>query len=121
MDISKVFKSFPHAFRGINLVLQERNMRVHVIAVIAVTFAGIVFKITTIEWLVILLCFALVMSLETVNTALEDVCNKLRDDLGLDYKATRNARDIAAGAVLIAAIFAVIVAILIFLPKIVNL
>lgn len=121
MDITKVFRSFPHAFRGISLVLQERNMRVHVIAVFVVSLAGIFLKISTTEWLVILLCYALIMSLEAVNTALEDVCNKLRDDLGLDYKATRNARDIAAGAVLINTISAVIIAIIIFLPKIFGL
>ncbi len=117
MDISKVFKSFPHAYRGINLALKERNMRVHVIAVLVVGLAGIYFKIERVEWFAVILCFALVMSLETVNTALEDVCNKMRDDLGLDYEATRNARDIVAGAVLISAIFAVIIATMIFLPK----
>jgi len=121
MDITKVFKSFPHAFRGINLVIGERNMRVHILAVFVVSLTGIFLKISTGEWLIILLCYALVMSLEAVNTALEDICDKLRDDLGLDYKATRNARDIAAGAVLIGVIFAVIIAVIIFLPKIFTL
>jgi len=120
MDIQKVIKSFPHAFRGISLVIKERNMRVHILAVFVVSFVGVLLQATQTEWLVILLCYALVMSLETVNTALEDICNKLRDDLELDYKATRNARDISAGAVLIGTIFAVIISIIIFLPKVVN-
>lgn len=118
MNILKVFRSFPHAFRGIELVLRERNMQVHVIAVMVVTLAGILLEIEVFEWLIIMLCFGLVMSLEAVNTAMEDVCNKLRDDLGLSYIATKNARDISAGAVLISAIISVIVAGIIFVPKI---
>ncbi len=121
MDIKKVFKSFPHAIRGLSLVSKERNMRVHIIAVVVVTIAGLFFNISLMEWITVFLCFSLVMSLETVNTVLEDICNKLRDDLGLSYDSTKNARDLAAGAVLISAIFSVNVAILIFLPKILDL
>ncbi len=121
MNIQKVLKSFPHAFRGVELVLRERNMQVHVIAVVVVTLAGIILEIEIFEWLIILLCFGLVMSLEAVNTALEDVCNKLRDDLKLSYDSTKNARDISAGAVLISAGMSVVIAGIIFLPKIVLL
>jgi len=121
MDIKKVFKSFPHAIRGLSLVSKERNMRVHIIAVVVVTVAGLLFNISLMEWIAVFICFSLVMSLETVNTVLEDICNKLRDDLGLSYDSTKNARDLAAGAVLISAIFSVNVAIIIFLPKILDL
>ena len=121
MDIKKVFNSFPHAIRGLSLVSKERNMRVHIIAVVVVTIAGILLSISLIEWIAIFICFSLVMSLETVNTVLEDICNKLRDDLGLSYDSTKNARDLAAGAVLISAIFSVNVAIIIFLPRILDL
>lgn len=121
MDIKKVFNSFPHAIRGLSLVSKERNMRVHIIAVVVVTIAGLLFSISLIEWIAIFICFGLVMSLETVNTVLEDICNKLRDDLGLSYDSTKNARDLAAGAVLISAIFSVNVAIIIFLPRILDL
>lgn len=118
MDIKKVFKSFPHALRGLSIVSRERNMRVHIIAVFVVTIAGLVFNLSLMEWVAIFICFSLVMALETVNTVFEDICNKLRDDLGLSYDSTKNARDMAAGAVLIVAIFSVNIAILIFLPKI---
>lgn len=121
MNILKVFKSFPHAFRGIELVVRERNMQVHVIAVLVVTIAGVLLNISNYEWLIVLLCFGLVMCLEAVNTAIEDVCNKLRDDLGLSYGSTKNARDISAGAVLISAIMSVLVAGVVFLPKITSL
>lgn len=120
MDIKKVFKSFPHAIRGISLVSKERNMRVHMIAVVVVTIAGLIFSISLVEWIAVFICFGLVMSLETINTVVEDICNKLRDDLGLSYESTRDARDIAAGAVLISAMFSVYVAIIIFLPKIID-
>jgi diacylglycerol kinase len=121
MNILKVFKSFPHAFRGIELVVRERNMQVHIIAVLVVTIAGVLLNISNYEWLIVLLCFGLVMCLEAVNTAIEDVCNKLRDDLGLSYGSTKNARDISAGAVLISAIMSVLVAGVVFLPKITSL
>jgi diacylglycerol kinase len=91
------------------------------IAVVVVTIAGLLFGISLSEWIAIFICFSLVLSLETINTVVEDICNKLRDDLGLSYDSTRNARDIAAGAVLISAMFSVYIAIIIFLPKILEL
>lgn len=118
MDIHKVLKSFPHAFRGFHLASQERNMRFHLIAMVIVVLAGFVFYIEILEWLILLICIALVISLEAVNTALEDVCNKLRDDLGLSYDSTKNARDISAGAVLVSAIISSIIGLIIFVPKI---
>lgn len=93
-------------------------MQVHIIAVLCVICGGVFFSVEIYEWLIIMLCFGLVMSLEAVNTAMEDICNKLRDDFGLSYSATKNARDIAAGAVLISAIMSATIAGVIFLPKI---
>lgn len=96
-------------------------MQVHVLAVIVVTVSGISLGISVLEWLIVMVCFSLVLSLETVNTAFERVCNHLRDDLGLSYQATKDARDIAAGAVLVAAIISVLVGIVIFVPRLLDL
>lgn len=117
----KVAKSFKHAFRGIALSLEERNMQVHVIAVVVVTVAGVFLKINPTEWALILICIGAVLATEILNTSIEAICDNLRDDLKLSYGATRDARDLASGAVLISAIVSVFVAIFIFLPKIFEL
>lgn len=117
----KVIKSFPHAVRGIMLVFNERNMQVHLLAVAMVIVFGFWLSISNLEWLIIFLCFALVTSLETLNSAIENVCNKLRDDLSLSYDATKNARDLSAGAVLIASFFSALIGLVIFVPKILYL
>lgn len=114
--IKKFFRGFIYAFRGIFLVIGERNMRFHLLASWVVLIAGIYFRITRDEWIAILICFALVMTAETVNTAIEETCNVSRDILGAPYTATGKARDLAAGAVLISALLSAIVGILIFWP-----
>jgi diacylglycerol kinase len=108
----KFLKGFVFAFKGIlSALLSERNMKVHLLAVIVVSVAGCCFQISTTEWLAVLLCFALVISLEMVNTAIEILADRISP--GKD-EAIGKAKDIAAGAVLIAAIFSVVIAIMVF-------
>lgn len=118
--IIQVIYSFKHAFRGISLSFGERNMKIHIITVALVTIAGVVFNISLSEWIAVLICFAVVLSLEMVNTAIEGICDKLRDDLKLSYNSTRDIRDLASGAVLIAVIPSILIGIVIFLPKILD-
>ena len=75
-------------------------------------------QLTLNEWLILLVFFALIPSLELVNSAVEDTCNCLRDNLQLDYQATKLPRDLAAGAVLWASVFTALAGAIIFLPKI---
>ena len=107
-----MLKSFADAFRGIYLLIKsERNFQIHVVALICVTAAGLYFEINRFEWIVIVLTSALVMGLEGLNSALEKLC----DEVTLERKESiRTIKDIAAGAVLIGAIAAVVVAVLIF-------
>lgn len=114
-----LLKSFKCAFEGMMLGMKGRNAIIHMLFFIMVLFLGSVFSIFAYEWLIILVVSALVMSLELMNTAVEEVCNKLRDDLGLSYEATKNARDIAAGSVLVSAIIAASCGLIIFLPKLI--
>jgi len=86
-------------------------MKVHLLAVIVVSAAGFYFQITTTEWLAVLLCFVLVISLEMVNTAIEILANKINPEKD---EAIGRAKDVAAGAVLVAAIFAVVIAGIVF-------
>ena len=107
-----VFKSFLHAFRGIFILIKtDRNFKVHLFALIIVISVGFYLKISNYDWIIIVLTSALVLSLEAINSSLEKVC----DEMTLERKESiRNIKDIAAGAVVISAISAVVVAVLIF-------
>lgn len=119
--IYKVLRSFLYAFRGIWHAIDERNMKVHVLAAGVVVGAGFFLNLSRIEWCIVLLLIAAVWSAEMVNTAVEELANIVRDELKLTYVATQRARDVAAGAVLIFALVALVISGMIFLPKILEL
>lgn len=81
-------KSFGYAFEGIRTgIRKERNMKIHCLAVIAVTVAGTFLHIKPVEWCICLLLFGLILSLELVNTALEavvDLVTKEKKTIGED-------------------------------------
>ncbi len=111
----KLYKSFGYAFEGIiNTILHERNMQIHCCVTILVIIFGFILHISLAEWMICLLLFALVLSLELVNTALEAVV-----DLATTERKplAKKAKDAAAGAVLISAIIAAILGGIIFFPK----
>lgn len=108
------FKGFLFAFNGLCfLVKKERNFKVHLVLFSLVIIAGFFFKITSIEWIAILLTSALVLSLEAVNTAIEQLSNLYSKE---ENPTIKTIKDVAAGAVLLAALFAAVIGILIFLP-----
>lgn len=117
----KFLKGFLYAFSGVGLAFKERNMRVHGVAFVTVVVAGLYFQIEPWEWVAIFLISGAVMSAEIVNTSLEYVCNTLRDTLHVSYAGTKEARDLAAGAVVVLAVMAVGVAGVIFGPRLVAL
>ncbi len=119
LKLKKFIMSFVNAGKGIISGFMERNMRVHGLATGLVFILGSWLKLNKEEWLIILLLIASIWSAELANTAIEELANIVRDELKLSYEATRRARDTAAGAVLILAIVAVIIALLIFAPKII--
>lgn len=100
------------------MLLHERNFKVHVLAIIVVISAGFYFHITSNEWLIVLLISALVLALETINSAIEKLCDLYTKETHPQLKLIK---DIAAGAVLIAAIFAVVIALIIFKKYILTL
>ncbi|WP_377326912.1 diacylglycerol kinase family protein [Piscibacillus salipiscarius] len=104
--------------RGIYKAIElEFNMKIHIVSMLVVIFTGIWLKIEPIEWLFIILAIAVVLIAETLNTAIEnitDVLFKERDE------QARNIKDISSGAVLLASIFAAIVGVIIFVPKVIT-
>ena len=112
----KLLASFSNAFSGIQLLFRSQvNAQIELGITLMVIIAGFVFGISTMEWLVILLCIALVLSLEGINTAIELFADKLHP--GFDSEIGK-VKDVAAGAVLIASILASIIGIVIFAPRI---
>lgn len=96
------------------MVISENNARIHLLASIVVISAGIYVELSAYEWLWIALAIALVWILEAINTAIEALVDLASPDF---HPLAGKAKDIAAAAVLIASIFAVIVGIIIFFPK----
>lgn len=106
--------SFKHAFIGIWVALKEEpNLKFHLLAVLAVSLLGIYLNISNIEWLILILTMGLVISLELTNTAIEELVDSFTED---EHPGAKKAKDVAAGAVLLASITAVIIGVLIFLP-----
>ncbi|MBM7708759.1 diacylglycerol kinase family protein [Enterococcus lemanii] len=113
-------QSIEFALTGIRTVFQdERNMRSHLILGIITILFGFIFQLNKWEWLWILLCVFLVIIMEIVNTAFENVVDMVTDFHF--HSIGKKIKDMAAGAVLITALFAVIVGCIIFLPKIYQL
>ena len=117
-SVIKFFKGFYFAAIGIITGFKERNMRFHGIATILVLFASFYYKLSVSEFTIILVLIALVLSAELFNSSIEELADLLRDSNKLNYRATRAARDMAAGAVLVIAIVAAIIGGIIFIPKI---
>ena len=110
---------FGYAFEGIwTGIRNERNMKIHCLAIIVVTLTGTLFQITAMEWCICLLLFALVAALELVNTAIEAVVDLVTEE---KKPLAKIAKDTAAGAVLFAAIISVIIGCIIFLPYVLEL
>ena len=116
--IKKFLHSFVYALNGISYALStQRNMKVHAVALTLLSIFGCYFHLSRNEWLLSLLAAALVIAAELFNTAVENICDLLKDKLKLDFTDTTHARDLSAGAVLIAALSAFIIGLSIFIPK----
>lgn len=111
-----IMKSFKYAFEGIFTSLKaEKNMKIHFIIMLLVIILGIMLKISRVEWMICIILFGFVISLELVNTAIENTVDLITQE---KHPKAKIAKDVAAGAVLIAAITAAIIGLIIFVPKI---
>ena len=113
----KFLQSLKHALAGFRTVLRERNMRIHLAVAILVVVASFVLRINSTEWICISLSIGLVIALECVNTAIERVCDRVTME---DDPLIRQAKDVAASAVLVMAITSVITGLIVLLPKILE-
>jgi len=109
-----------HALEGIGFAFtNERSLRIQFAIFLIVIVFGLYFQISADEFAMIIGISALVFSLELINTAIERSMDVISN--GEYDEKVKIIKDVAAGAVLIAAIFAVVIGALIFIPKIMEL
>ena len=106
------------SINGIKIVFtNERNFKIQLVFGILAIIAGIVLKISLQEFAIIAISIFIVFISEFFNTAIENVL----DIVSLEYnEKTKMAKDVAAGAVTFSAILSIIIGIIIFLPKIIE-
>ncbi|HEX9033724.1 MAG TPA: diacylglycerol kinase family protein [Streptosporangiaceae bacterium] len=111
-------RSFSFAGQGVWHVLRtQRNMRVHLAAAIAVVIAGVVLRISAAGWAAVALAIGLVLVAEIFNTVVEAIIDLQTSEY---HPLAKVAKDSAAGAVLVASIAAVGVAVAVFLPRLLH-
>ena len=115
MSLQRRIDSFRYALRGVvDLVRSQVNAQIHLAISAGVLLAGFWLGLSSLEWVAIVLCMALVLALEAVNTALEYLTDLVSPG---QHPLAGKAKDVAAAAVLLAAIGAAVVGLIIFLPK----
>lgn len=113
--LGKRLLGFKYAFKGAWMLLKnEASVQVQCAIAIMVTLAGVYFQLSTTEWILQFLAIGLVLSIEGLNTAIEEIANFVHPDF---HNKIGYIKDIAAGAVFFAAIVALIIGCFIYFPK----
>lgn len=114
-----VVRSFKFAFDGLKeALINEPNFQIHSVIGLTTLIAGFILELPSLEWIVLAFTITFVLILELFNTAIEAIVDHLSP--GIHPKA-KVAKDVSAAAVLLASICAVLVGIVIFLPRILRL
>ena len=116
--MNKFLSSFGYAWNGLVVAFREQlNLKIHAVVGILVIIAGYYFHVTITEWCIIIGAIVLVISLELINTAIEN----LVDLVTMERKPLAGKiKDMAAAAVLVASVGSAIVGIIIFYKYIFN-
>ena len=113
--MNKFLKSFGYATKGLLLAMSGRNFKIQLISAIAAISLSTFLKISRIEFAIVFLTIGFVLATEMLNTAIEEICNKFHPET---HPHIAVIKDVAAGAVLLSSIIALIVGIIIFVPRI---
>ncbi len=117
-SIVKRLQSFKHAMNGLRiLVKEEHNARIHVFAALCVIIAGYLFSISANEWIALVVVCGLVLILEAINSAIENIADFVSPDF---HERIKTIKDLSAASVLIGAVTALIAGLIIFIPKIMD-
>ena len=113
-SFSDRLKSFRYALQGLLYALvTQHNFRIHVVATAAVIGLGFLWGISAQDWRWLVVAIAIVLAAELVNTAFEHLCDVVQPELHASVKA---AKDVAAGAVLVASVAAAVIGLMVFWP-----
>jgi diacylglycerol kinase (ATP) len=113
--LGKRIKGIGFAFKGCYLLLKnEASIQVQAVIAIIMTFAGFYFDLSTTEWIFQIFAIGLVMSVEGINTAIEEIADFVHPD---HHSKIGYIKDVSAGAVFFAAITAILIGCIIYLPK----
>lgn len=116
--MSRFVKSFGYAFAGLGYAFKSQlNFKVHFIALILISITGWWYKLSAVEWLWVIAASGLVLITELLNTAIEVLVDLVSPAV---HPKAKIIKDVAAGAVLLAALTAVVIGLIIFIPKIFN-
>lgn len=111
--------SFKHAWDGlVHTFVNQPNLRIHLSISLLVLIAGALFRLSHLEWIILLFTIMWVLVSEMINTVVEEVCNLVSEEFHTSIKI---AKDVAAGMVLVGAFGSIIVGLVIFIPYIHNL
>lgn len=113
-SVSERLKSVGYALQGLGFALRtQHNFRIQLVAAMACVGLGLLWRISAEDWRWAILAIAMVLTAELINTAFEHLCDVVQPELHASVKA---AKDVAAGAVLIASIAAAAIGAMIFWP-----
>jgi diacylglycerol kinase (ATP) len=113
-QVAKIAASTRYALRGLRFLLEERNARMLLAGTVVVGAAGIYFRLAPLEWCLVVFAIALLWVAEGLNSALERLTDLVSPG---HHPLAGKAKDIAAGAVMIALVAAVSIGIIIFGPR----
>jgi diacylglycerol kinase len=117
--MKKFLKSFSHALHGLQLALvHEQNFKIELFCAVVTIGCAFVFNIGKIEWLIVIINIAAVLTAELFNTAIENICNMIHKTI---HPTIKIIKDVSAAAVVITALCAFVCGLIIFLPIILNL
>jgi undecaprenol kinase len=112
--MKRFVKGFAYAAKGIRAALEgQLNLKIHFGLAAAVIIAGLYVGLSSLEWCLILLAIGLVISLEMINTGIEKIVDLVTEEV---HPLAAQAKDIAAGSVLVASIISAIVGWIVFKP-----
>jgi diacylglycerol kinase (ATP) len=113
--IRKFFNKFKYASSGLKIMSKESSFKIQVSISLFIIGLGLIVSLSLIEWACIILLIGVVLAAELFNTAIEKLCDLF--SAGWILSEIKTIKDISAGAVFLLSLIAVIIGLLIFLPK----
>jgi diacylglycerol kinase len=116
--VKKLIDSFKYAMNGLVIVFrEERNFKIHIIASIVVIILAAYLEVSNQDFAILVIAIALVLIAEVFNTVVESILDFISPEYDFNVK---KIKDLAAGAVFLAATFAIIIGVLVFSPHFIR-